>query len=77
MIPEEIEIGAMYRIIGTQWYVGRVEKFDGDKAMMTMITGRRLSVPWYDIVMPISNITEEYKAAVDKIYAEEMKYIYN
>ena len=77
MIPEEIEIGKVYRVFGTTLYLGKVEKFDGHRATLKMVTGRIIVVPWYNIVT-VPNVTREHlekPETAEVVYAEENIYL--
>ena len=75
MIPEEIEVGKVYRVFGSSLYMGIITSFDGKYAEMRMLTGRLIQVPWYEINSPANISKEELEKNADKIYREEEAYL--
>ena len=75
MIPEEIEVGKVYRVFGSSFYMGLVTSFDGKYAEMRMLTGRILQVPWYELNLPVKVSKEDLKENADRVYREEEAYL--
>lgn len=75
VIPEEIEVGKVYRVFGSSLYMGIVISFDGKYAEMKMLTGRILQVPWYEINLPVKVSKEEIEKNAEKVYTEEEAYL--